>query len=150
MYQIKGHTPYLQVKALHELAWDIFPKELHRLYNNRFRYELHYKLGGDFSLPYLSSYLGKYFGILEFTDKLFKSTIPRKEIDYLQIWNDPNKHSIVMHDHYNLMEWDKRYNICSRIVGKVCAVPKSIAFQFKECIELGMEICEKERVSEKE
>ncbi len=132
---------------LHELAWEVFSKELNRLYKNRFRYELHYKIGGDFSLLYLTGYVGKYLGILEFTNKLFKSTLPRRESDYMRYWKDSTKHSIVMHDHYNLMTWEKRIDICRFIVTKVC-VPHQKNFEKKECKKLGMEICDRERIGE--
>ncbi len=139
--------PYLQVKVLHELSWEIFFKELNGLYKNRFRYEFHYKKGGDFSLPYLSSYVGKYFGVIEFTNKLFKSTLPRRESDYMKFWRDSKKHSIVMHDHYNLMTWEKRIEICRFIVNKVCEFPLEENFEVKECKKIGMEICDRERVA---
>jgi hypothetical protein len=108
------------VKTLHKVGSSLFEAVYNRLNQNRFRTEFHYELGGDFNPMYSSNYIGSYLGIIDFCDHIFHSTIPNRESDYLRIWKDREKHSIVMHDKYNFLEKNLHKEICELVIKKSC------------------------------
>ncbi len=139
-WSFRGHSPFLVIKPLLELTWELYSKELNGVYSNRFRYEKHYKKGGDFCALYLSNYIGKYLGVTDFTDKIFRSSYPRGgPSSFLQKWKDRNVNSIVMHDTYNSWPNSTRFKLCGYIVTKACK--EASAKKFKSCIKAATPIC---------
>lgn len=144
----RGHKPYFQLKSLNNLTWSIFKSNMLKLCSNKFRYEKHYKLGGDFNSLVLSNYVGEYLGVTKFNDQIFQSMYPTNKDDVVKAWADPQYHSIIMHlpEDYT-KDSNYREKVCKTIVTKSCNQVKALRKENQvktsvDCINKALKICE--------